>query len=76
MIKVSIGNNLKRENIVVDEATTTLRKALEDNGIAYTGSVMYLDTVPLTDSELDKTFADCGITESCYLLGVVKRDNA
>lgn len=75
MIKVTIGNNVKRESIIIDE-NTTLRKALEDNGIDYTTGIMHLDGSSLNPGALDKTFADFGITEKCYLLNVVKADNA
>ena len=75
MIKVTIGNNLKRESVIVD-ATTTPRAVLEDHGIDYTRGVMHLDGATLQPGDIDKTFADLGITEKCYLLNVVKADNA
>lgn len=75
MIKVTIGNNVKRESVIID-ANTTLRTALENNGIDYTTGVMHLDGSSLNPGDLDKTFADFGITEKCYLLNVVKADNA
>lgn len=75
MIKVTVGNNLKRESVIVD-STTTLRKVLEDNGIDYTRGVMHLDGSSLQPGDLDKTFGDFGIAETCFLLNVVKADNA
>ena len=75
MIKVTIGNNVKRESVIID-ANTTLRTALENNGIDYTTGVMHLDGSSLNPGDLDKTFAVFGITEKCYLLNVVKADNA
>lgn len=75
MIKVTIGNNTRREAVIVDE-NTTLRALLEDNGIDYTSGVMHLDGSSLNPGDLDKTFAQHGITEKCYLLNVVKADNA
>jgi hypothetical protein len=75
MIKVTIGNNVKRSGEILDE-NTTLREALEDAGIDYTVGVMNLDGSALNPGDLDKTFADFGITEKCYLLNVVKADNA
>ncbi len=75
MIKVTIGNNVKREAIIIDK-NTTLRAALEDNGVDYTRGVMHLDGSSLQPGDLDKTFADFNITEKCYLLNVVKADNA
>lgn len=75
MIKVTVGNNVKRESVIVDE-NTTLRAVLEDNGIDYTSGTMHLDGSSLKPGEIDKTFADLGINEKCYLLNVVKADNA
>jgi hypothetical protein len=37
--------------------------------------MMNLDGSPLHPGDLDKTFADFGIAEKCYLLNVVKADN-
>ena len=75
MIKVTIGNNVKRTSEVF-ERDTTLREALESQDIDYTSGVMNLDGSTLSPGDLDKTFADFGITEKCYLLNVVKADNA
>lgn len=75
MIKVTLGNNVKRESVIIDE-NTTLRKALEDNSIDYSRGVMHLDGSSLQPGDLDKTFAQFGITEKCFLLNVVKADNA
>ena len=75
MIKVTIGNNVKRTSEVF-ERDTTLREALESQDIDYTSGIMNLDGSTLSPGDLDKTFADFGITEKCYLLNVVKADNA
>lgn len=75
MIKVVVGNNVKRETVIVD-ANTALRTVLEDANVDYTRGVMHLDGSSLNPGDLDKTFASLGITEKCYLLNVVKADNA
>ena len=75
MIKVTMGNNVKRKTEILDE-NTTLREALETAEIDYTIGMMNLDGSPLQPGDLDKTFADFGIAEKCYLLSVVKADNA
>lgn len=75
MIKVTIGNNVKRKSEIVDE-NTTLREALEDAEIDYTAGIMNLDGSTINSGDLDRTFADFGITDKCYLLNVVKADNA
>jgi len=75
MINVVIGNNVNRTNKIVDE-NITLRTALEEAGIDYTVGMTSLDGVSLKPGDLDKTFASLGVTEKCYLLNVVKADNA
>jgi len=75
MIKVTMGNNVKRKDEILDE-NTTLRQALEEAGIDYNRGTMNLDGSPLCPGDLDKTFADFGITNKCFLLNVVKADNA
>lgn len=75
MIKVTVGNNVKRNSVIVDEATT-LRAVLEDNEIDYTRGTMHLDGSTLQPGDLDKTFEQMGIREKTFLLNVVKADNA
>lgn len=75
MLKVVVGNNLSRQSVLVDE-NTTLRATLEENGIDYSVGMTSLDGSTLVPGDLDKTFKDFGITEKCYLLNVVKADNA
>lgn len=87
MIKVVIGNNVKREafNFPSD---TTLRTALESEdvntyfgGFDYSRGVMHLDGSSLNPGDLNKTFSELGYDGSdgkdkCFLLNVVKADNA
>ena len=80
MIQVTIGNNVKREACLVDE-NTTLRTVLEDNGIDYTRGTMNLDGCSLKPGDLDETFKSLGFDgtvghNKCFLLNVVKADNA
>lgn len=75
MIKVVVGNNVNRETVIVSPETT-LRTVLEQNEIDYSRGVMHLDGATLQPGDLDKTFAAFGITEKCFLLNVVKADNA
>ena len=48
------------KEVVLVESTATLKSALET----------------ISNSDLDKSFADFGITDSCFLLNVKKVDNA
>ena len=80
MIKVIMGNNLKRSTVIVDP-NTTLKQALTDNEIDYSAGTMHLDGATLEPGALNKTFAEFGYTgqdgrDTCYLLNVVKADNA
>lgn len=75
MVQVTIGNNVSREKVIIDPSTT-LRTALEEAGIDYSRGAMHLDGSSLNPGDLDKTFTSFGITEKCFLLNVVKADNA
>ena len=75
MVKVTVGNNVNRETVIVDE-DVTLRSVLEDAGIDYAKGGINLDGSTLKPGDLDKTFADFNIGEKCFLLQVVKADNA
>lgn len=77
MIKVTVGNNTSRENVIVP-ITATPRQVLEENGIDYSRGQMTIDGCPMRPGDFDKTFGDLGIKEDgkCFLLSVVKADNA
>ena len=75
MVKVIVGNNVKRETVIVDSGST-LRSVLEDAGVDYSRGTMHLDGASLNPVDLSKTFAQMGITDKCFLLNVVKADNA
>lgn len=76
MIQVTVGNNVRRNPAKLFEKTTTLRAILEDAELDYTRGSMTLDGATLLAGDLDKTLADFGIAEKCFLLNVVKADNA
>ena len=75
MVKVTIGNNINRTSVIIDE-NTTLKAACEQVEFDYSRTSMNLDGTTLKAGDLNKTFADFGITDSCYLLAVAKADNA
>ena len=80
MIKVTLGNNVTRKAVIVDE-TNPLRQTLEENGIDYARGTMHLDGSSLNPGDLNKTFAELGYDgaegrDKCFLLNVVKADNA
>lgn len=80
MITVTIGNNLKKARVPMDE-NVTLREALESQGIDYSVGMTTLDGSFIQAGGLNQTFAELGYgpesgKNSCFLLTVVKADNA
>ena len=75
MVRVTVGSNLERKNVIVAESTT-LRQILEDAEIDYSRGNFQLDGATLRPGDMDKTLADFGIKEACFLIGVAKMDNA
>jgi len=74
MIKVTYGNNVSRMDDIV-EPTTSLKDFCEAHEVDYAVGSMHLNGAPLLPGDINKTFADFGVTVSCYLLNVVKADN-
>lgn len=80
MINVIVGNNVKRNQVIIPPSST-LRAALEEGEIDYSNGVMHLDGSSIAPGDLNKTFAEFGYDGSeghdkCFLLNVVKADNA
>lgn len=78
MIQVTVGNNVKREKITIDEHET-LRAALEGAGVDPASGVMHLDGASLNPGDLNRTFAELGYDgtpgkDSAFLLSVIKAD--
>jgi len=75
MIRVTIGTNTDRSSVIVDPATT-LKDALKDNNIDIGVSSITLDGATLKAGEINKTFAEMGITADCFLIVCAKAENA
>lgn len=77
MINVTVGSNLDRKTVPAD-INDTLRETFESAGISYASGTNTLDGAPLSVGDIDKTFAELGIRDNtkCFLLSVVKADNA
>lgn len=75
MIKIIVKSNTTSKSIIADE-NRTLRSILEEAGVDYSVGTTSLDGVSLPAGGIDKTFADYGVTEKCYLMNVAKMDNA
>lgn len=75
MVKVIVGTNTSKETVIVDN-NRTLRSVLEEKEVDYTRGSMTLDGCSLKPGDLDKTFEELNVRDKCYLLNVVKADNA
>lgn len=75
MIKVAVrAINAKKPTVpsmIIDE-NTTLRQALENAGIDCSTGMIAIDGVLLPVGGIDKTFADYGVSEKCWLHHVIK----
>lgn len=75
MVNVSLITNNGPQTVCVSE-DSTIREVLDGNHVNYSVGSPMLDGFTLKPGDLDKTFAEYGITDSCYLNVVVKADNA
>lgn len=77
MIRVTVGSNLDRK-VVNADINDTLRETFEKAGVSYASGTNTLDGAPLGVGSIDKTFAELGVRDdtNCFLLSVVKADNA
>lgn len=75
MINVRIGQDFFKKDVTIDESTTTLSGLLTENGFTPTGVNFHLNGDTVTADMWDKTFAECGIYENCYLTAVTKADS-
>lgn len=73
MIKVTLGTNLSRKNVMVDPSST-IKTVLNDNNIDYATGGIHLDGLAIIGGDLNRTFTDYGINDECILVSVVKSD--
>lgn len=73
MIKVTVGNNLNKNDVIVDESTT-LRQAIEQSGVDCFGKKLQLNGVNVDN--LDQPFSTFGVSGHVWLLAVAKLENA
>lgn len=74
MIEVTIGTNTSRKKVTVDPSKS-LKTVLNENAVKYETATMHLDGSTLSAGDLNKSFSDFGIIESCALIAVVKSEN-
>jgi hypothetical protein len=77
IIKVMVRDNVKSKQLSVSDSDT-VRSALEAAEVDYAapGTSTTMDGATLLPGMMDKTFAELGITEKCYLMSIRKTDNA
>lgn len=75
MIQVRIGNTTETKTVVV-EKTKTLKEAFDDNGIDYSVATIYLNGCTINPGDLNKSFEDNGIGDSCTLMAIINTKNA
>lgn len=75
MIQITLITNSGRKTINVSE-DATVREVLDENRVNYSVGMTQIDGCSLRPGDLDKTFAQHGIEDACYLSVVVKADNA
>lgn len=76
MLKVTCGNNTNRKSVIVDEAATTPREVLEQNGIAYSGCSLIINGVVARAGDADMTFEQLGASGTATVFAMQKTDNA
>ena len=75
MLRVTVGNNTDRKHVLVP-ANVTLKSVLISEEIRFDTAVVTIDGASLKPGDLEKTFEEFGIKESCSLIAVVKADSA
>ena len=75
MIKVTVGCNTQRKQVIVPESST-LNEIFKNNDIDTSVGAAMLDGVPIRASEINMTLAELGVTDACYLIVTAKSDGA
>ena len=75
IVNVKIGTNLNRETIAVT-SDKTIRELLEQQGINYATTTIFLDGDTVRAGDMDKTLNDFNIADTCYIIASQKTENA
>lgn len=74
MITVTLNANGRRSTVLADE-DKKISEFIAEQGLN-PNVVPYLDGSPITNNQMDKTFAELGIEDTCIVSSVVKTNNA
>jgi len=75
MIQVRLSTTQERKNLVVEPEATPF-SVLESEDVVLDGATISLNGVPLFYQDMNVSFADLDVTDSCTLSVVVKTGNA
>lgn len=75
MIKVTFGTNATRTTIMVDESKG-IKEFLGEQQVSLQNVNVTIDGCSLSVNDLQKTFEEYGIKESCSLYAITKADGA
>ena len=75
IINITLINNVTKKTVPAT-TDTTVRDFLEANQFEYARRGVLVDGVPLGGGDLDKSFAELGVTGNAYVTSVAKADNA
>lgn len=76
IIRVIAGNNVERKTYSIPN-NRTIREFLEtETTIDCTRGTLHLSGTTLTAEDLDRSFEEMGIEDTCSLLSIIKADNA
>lgn len=75
IVNVKIGTNLNRTTISVT-SDKTIRQLLEENGINYATTTVFLDGDTIHAGDMDKTLEEFNIQDTCYIIASQKTENA
>lgn len=76
MIKIKLISTANRMPATLVPEESTIREFFEQNDISYEMAAVYLDGVTMQPGDLDKTFEEWGIKESCRISVVIKTQAA
>ena len=74
MITVTLNANGRRTSVLADENTKLADFCAQQN--LSSNISPYLDGSPITAVQMNKTFAELDITDTCVISSVVKTNNA
>ena len=75
IVSVKIGTNTNRSTINVT-SDKTIRQLLEQEGINYATTTIFLDGDTIHAGDMDKTLNDFNIGDTCYIIASQKTENA